>query len=409
MVCNEILQKWLLRTRNVYISIFSVALSYTIACYLLHQYLIHLISFQKKSSDQSIQYLPEVKLDYITRGNLDSMSAQDNNISETRETNRIPQNGNLFREYTFTDPKLYKGKHVNAWPPSKNRSVLLYMMENFTIVPQPKQLSNKRLIVIVPSLPQKTKERLNVRMGWARKANEETSVLFLLGSEKTRKQPNYTNENIHAENRSYGDIIQIDGLIEHYHNLTLKSLYALKFFLSRHISSMGRSQYMLKVDADYTVNLPLLFYQLTKGNTYKDTPKLLMGCCFCCGTGIDCGGRMNAQNTLKNNSVDDHCKVLTVHRSSNYMDKWQVPDYMYNGNEYPSYLAGLGYVLSRSSAECIYKKALDTPYFHLEDVYVTGFVAQLCKIKRIDNPGFSYRDKVFEKNKDLVCSGKPTK
>ena len=108
-------------------------------------------------------------------------------------------------------------------------------------------------------------------------------------------------------------------------------------------------------------------------------------------------------------ATSDHCKVLKVYRSSNFMARWQVPDYMYNGNDYPSYLAGMGYVLSRSSAECIYKKALDTPYFHLEDVYVTGFVAQLCKIKRIDNPGFNYRDKVFEKNKDLVYSGKPTK
>ena len=366
------------------------------------------IKIDEKIHDKSTQYLPNVKNETINKENPNSVSAQANDSSTPKAAlSHISENENLIREYKFTDPKLYKGQHVDAWPPSKNRSVSLYMMEQFTMIPKRKHLSNKRLIVIIPSLPHEIKERLNVRKGWAKEANKKTAVLFLLGSEKTRKQHHYVNKYIYAENRSYGDIIRIDGLIEHYNNLTLKSLYALKFFLSHHVGITGRSQYMLKVDADYTVNLPLLYYQLIKGTKYKDSSRLLMGCCFCCGTGMDCGDRMNAQNILMNRSADDHCKVLTVHRRSSNMARWQVPDYMYNGSDYPSYLAGMGYVLSRSSAECIYKKALETPYFHLEDVYVTGFVAQACNIKRLDNPGFSYRYKAFDKNKDIVCPDKP--
>ena len=374
---------------------------------ILHTNRTHEIKIDEKIHDKSTQDFSDIKNDTTTKENCNSVPAKENSSSTTKAAlSLISENDNIIREYKFTDPKLYKGQHVDAWPPSKNRSVSLYMMEQFTMIPKRKHLHNKRLIIVIPSLPHEIKERLNVRKGWAKEANKKTAVLFLLGSEKTRRQHHYITKYIHAENRSYGDIILIDGLIEHYNNLTLKSLYALKFFLSRHIGITGRSQYMLKVDADYTVNLPLLYYQLTKGNKYKDSSRLLMGCCFCCGTGMDCGDRMNAQNILMNRSADDHCKVLTVHRKSNNMARWQVPEYMYSGSDYPSYLAGMGYVLSRSSAECIYKKALETPYFHLEDVYVTGFVAQACKIKRLDNPGFSYRYKAFDKNKDIVCPDK---
>ena len=49
-----------------------------------------------------------------------------------------------------------------------------------------------------------------------------------------------------------------------------------------------------------------------------------------------------------------------------YVGKWQVPVYMYNGENYPNILSGSGYVLSRSAAVCLYEEALNTPYFHLE-------------------------------------------
>ena len=43
-----------------------------------------------------------------------------------------------------------------------------------------------------------------------------------------------------------------------------------------------------------------------------------------------------------------------------------MPIYMYNGPIYPSMLSGSGYALSRNSVECMYKEALQIPYFHLE-------------------------------------------
>ena len=62
-------------------------------------------------------------------------------------------------------------------------------------------------------------------------ANSKTSVLFILG-----KFPEISLKDrilLQEEHDSYKDIIQIDSLIDSYNNLTLKSLFTLKFFLSK--------------------------------------------------------------------------------------------------------------------------------------------------------------------------------
>ena len=56
-------------------------------------------------------------------------------------------------------------------------------------------------------------------------------MLFLIGVSDT-----FTNESAHKlkeEKETYNDLIQADELIEHYNNLTLKTLYTLKFFLEK--------------------------------------------------------------------------------------------------------------------------------------------------------------------------------
>ena len=62
-------------------------------------------------------------------------------------------------------------------------------------------------------------------------ANPQTSVLFLLGMDEDIN--NETKHKLQQERNTHGDIIQVDGLIEHYDNLTLKTLYTIKFFLQK--------------------------------------------------------------------------------------------------------------------------------------------------------------------------------
>ena len=60
-------------------------------------------------------------------------------------------------------------------------------------------------------------------------ANSQTSVLFLFGTEENMK--NETKIKLQEEQKAHGDIIHVNGFKESYNNLTLKTLYTLKFFL----------------------------------------------------------------------------------------------------------------------------------------------------------------------------------
>ena len=62
--------------------------------------------------------------------------------------------------------------------------------------------------------------------------------------------------------------------------------------------------------------------------------------------------------------------IIQVRTRTKFVDKWEVPVYMFNGPVYPPILSGSGYVLSRSAAECIYKEAIYIPYFHLEVIII---------------------------------------
>ena len=63
---------------------------------------------------------------------------------------------------------------------------------------------------------------------------------------------------------------------------------------------------------------------------------------------------------------------------------------MYNGSEYPSMLSGSSYVMSHSAASCLLTEALKLPFFHLEDVLLTGFAAEACAIPRTHHEGFRH-------------------
>ena len=88
------------------------------------------------------------------------------------------------------------------------------------------------------------------------KSHQNVAVVFILGNDKNfgvEEERELLNE-IYR----YQDIVQVNELIEDYHNLTLKSLYSLKFFLCDDLFQSGTiPKYMLKVDLDVYVHTPL--------------------------------------------------------------------------------------------------------------------------------------------------------
>ena len=46
--------------------------------------------------------------------------------------------------------------------------------------------------------------------------------------------------------------------------------------------------------------------------------------------------------------------------------KLEVPSYLFNGEKYPDFLSGAGYLLSRNTATCLYEEGKKLPYVNLE-------------------------------------------
>ena len=146
---------------------------------------------------------------------------------------------------------------------------------------------------------------------------------------------------------------------EHYNNLTLKTLFSLKYFLNTSNFEANTAfpetpeseppQYLVKVDDDSYLNLPLLWKSLEQNNISK----LLMGRKFAKPVPwLVPSGSSGAQ--------------LLSKKSRKFTEKWACPKYMYNGKRYPTMLSGSGYVMNRAAASCLYKEALQLPFFHLE-------------------------------------------
>ncbi|KAG0429961.1 hypothetical protein HPB47_023123, partial [Ixodes persulcatus] len=62
--------------------------------------------------------------------------------------------------------------------------------------------------------------------------------------------------------------------------------------------------------------------------------------------------------------------------------KWYVSKEEYNGTEYPPFLAGSFYVLGGSTLRRLYNASEQEPFFWLEDVFLTGFVAEKAGVNR---------------------------
>ena len=49
---------------------------------------------------------------------------------------------------------------------------------------------------------------------------------------------------------------------------------------------------------------------------------------------------------------------------------------------YPNYIAGPAYVMSKSTADILYRVAMTVPAFHMEDVYITGMLSSTYNQER---------------------------
>ncbi|XP_039451236.1 beta-1,3-galactosyltransferase 2-like [Culex pipiens pallens] len=182
------------------------------------------------------------------------------------------------------------------------------------------------------------------------------------------------------ESEVYGDIIQ-ESFIDSYNNLTLKTIMMLKWVNN---NCDGRVKYIMKCDDDTFVNVPNLLQVLLGGTVplYKASIPFY-------------DRNTVAVKSAKNRLVQVRrlltgflfCEAKPITDTSS---KWYSPNYMYNKEFYPNYLSGSGYLMNLDAAKLLYRRLLTTPIFHLEDVYLTGIVADSVKLHRYHHPLFFY-------------------
>merc|ERR1711953_115436 len=123
-------------------------------------------------------------------------------------------------------------------------------------------------------------ERMGVRDTWMQYITqhrvENVSAVFLLGNEKYGENiTQLTRERIQTEHAKYDDILQVD-MVDHYNNLTLKSVFSLKFFLNESNFYDPPPFHIMKIDNDVYLNVPQLV-KLLKDPKLKKTDMYLIG------------------------------------------------------------------------------------------------------------------------------------
>ncbi|KAF2365165.1 Glycosyl transferase family 31 [Trinorchestia longiramus] len=158
--------------------------------------------------------------------------------------------------------------------------------------------------------------------------------------------PAVKQSDIEAENEEFQDLVQ-GNFEEHYHNLTYKHVMGLKWATQ----FCSQASVIIKMDDDIAVDL----FQLRQMIKYKYA---------------------GLNNTLLGLvQVDSH--VLRTNGS-----KWRVTEEEFKGNTYPTFLSGWCYIAPMETVQKLALNAHAFPYFWIDDVLVTGIMAEKLGITR---------------------------
>lgn len=199
-------------------------------------------------------------------------------------------------------------------------------------------------VILIHSAPLNDHKRNVIRETWA-PSKEDTRVrmYFLVGAVNSTD----TQEQLERENTIHNDIIQ-GSFLDHYHNMTYKHIMAFKWF----IYNCPKVRFVVKTDDDVFVNTPYLLHYLES--------------------------KADQQNFL-------FCEKIQISRiKRTFRSKWRVSPKEFPGVYYPPYCPGFSIVYSADVAWKLYIEAQRTKYFWIDDVHVTGTLAQKLNLTITD-------------------------
>lgn len=238
---------------------------------------------------------------------------------------------NFYRVYNGS----YSGEHTKH-PIPKVPKIIVGDVEICS-----KAGSNLKYFIYIHSAIRNVERRQNLRSTWANPRffkDGRIRVVFVFGV-----PVNYTEEErdiVTKESGKYGDILQGD-FIDGYYNLTVKGILALNF-ITTYCSGVD---YVIKTDDDTFFDVYKIF-QILEANKHYDN---LVIC-----------------------AVWSRMGIL---RDQKDCYKWCIPEEDFPGErKYPTYCAGLFFMVSYSIIDGMQRAASSTPYFKIDDVYISGLL-----------------------------------
>ena len=169
---------------------------------------------------------------------------------------------------------------------------------------------------------------------------------------------------VYNEGLEYNDII-VKNFTDIYDNLTKKTLSMLEWILENHM----KNDYFLKTDDDNFINIPLILEFL---KTQNSTKKQIFG--------------YLAKNWAP---------------VRNKKSKYFLSAAIYKRKKFPNFVTGPAYLMSLISVKDLYEESLKNNLIKLEDVFLTGIIADRLKIPRIHHPQFT--NKYYVSHPKNVC------
>ena len=204
---------------------------------------------------------------------------------------------------------------------------------------------NILVTILVISAPDHFKQREAIRQTWGNTSqNKEVVFSFLVGLSDNGT----VAKAVTKESEKNGDVI-VNNITDLYENLSLKTISAfvwLKQFCPK-------SKFLLKVDDDMFVQVERLLEMIKTLLDKNDNPRMILG------------------------NISRGWKPVR-----NPQSKYLITEAQYPGENYPDFATGPSYLVSIQAVQDIVPAVMEQKYIHLEDVFLTGVVAEHLGIAR---------------------------
>lgn len=215
---------------------------------------------------------------------------------------------------------------------------------------EPRLESNIFLAIFVHSAPAHLDKRNLIRSTWGNESlfngTAKIRLVFMLGS--VGKE--WLQEAIEQEQDLHGDLVQ-GNFEDSYRNLTYKHVMGLKW-ITYHCA---QAKFVLKTDDDIFVDMFQLVYYL-KGQLSVGQSKNIISCYV----------------------------ISNPYPRRSTRSKWRVSFQEYPQQYYPRYCSGWGIVMSPDVVFRLYNVSRQLPFFWVDDVYVTGLLAERLHLQHND-------------------------